>query len=537
VIGVIVGAGELEVAREFFELFKTAWEPAVPARKYPVVLTTAGCPREFDADLFLVYGSRVEAVDVETGIQMIEVDGPADVTWRERSFPLYGRVARFAGGDSPPALASDRGPVDCRRHVGRRLIHRIGYDLFAEVRHLLSEGQPAARALTPTLDLHIGVLRSILAESGVSFTEIPPRPHGYDFVCCLTHDIDFCEIRRHKADRTLAGFALRASVGSMMDLVRGRRTFAEAARNWVALASLPLVHLGAAPDFWRPFDDYARVESSQSSTFFVVPFKGRPGIDADGAFSPRRAVQYQASEIRGDLAGVVSRGSEVALHGIDAWLDAEAGRKERAEIASAAGGHSAGVRMHWLYFGPDSPAQLESAGFDYDSTWGYNETVGYRAGTSQVFRFSGCRHLLELPMSIMDSALFFPGRMGLSHEEALPLCRRIVANAKQLGGTLVLNWHDRSLAPERLWSRPYIELLHEIGREGRAWFSRATDAVDWFRWRRSIRFAAETGDPASMTVTAPIRRSPLPAAVLRTCRRGVVEEHPFDGRALVRLEA
>ena len=39
-----------------------------------------------------------------------------------------------------------------------------------------------------------------------------------------------------------------------------------------------------------------------------------------------------------------------------------------------------------LFLLPESPRQLEAAGFDYDSTWGYNNAVGYRPGTSQVFR-------------------------------------------------------------------------------------------------------------------------------------------------------
>ena len=47
--------------------------------------------------------------------------------------------------------------------------------------------------------------------------------------------------------------------------------------------------------------------------------------------------------------------------------------------------------MHWLYFGDDSPKTLEAAGFDYDSTCGYNDAVGYRAGTSQVFLWSSAR--------------------------------------------------------------------------------------------------------------------------------------------------
>ena len=44
---------------------------------------------------------------------------------------------------------------------------------------------------------------------------------------------------------------------------------------------------------------------------------------------------------------------------------------------------------------------------------GYNETVGFRAGTSQVFAPIGTKHLLELPLHIQDTSLLYPGPHAL----------------------------------------------------------------------------------------------------------------------------
>ena len=71
--------------------------------------------------------------------------------------------------------------------------------------------------------------------------------------CCLTHDVDFFGVRRHLFDRTLAGFALRASIGTLIDVVRGRRPFSEALRNWMAVLSLPLIFAGLVADPWNAF--------------------------------------------------------------------------------------------------------------------------------------------------------------------------------------------------------------------------------------------------------------------------------------------
>ncbi len=107
--------------------------------------------------------------------------------------------------------------------------------------------------------------------------------------------------------------------------------------------------------------------------------------------------------------------------------------------------------MHWLYYDQQSPSALETAGAAYDSTIGYNETVGYRAGTTQVYKPLDVSRLLELPLHVMDTALFYPSYLGLSPQEARALLGRMVDNAVHFGGCLTINWHDRSLAPERLW--------------------------------------------------------------------------------------
>lgn len=526
----------MRVAEEFFELFKTPWEPAVHTRRYSAVLSTNGIFEGFDADVAFLYSSREEVADRQAGATPERSDGPVDVQWRGSTFPVYGSVALFDGRVGVSIARCGGKAIEYRCQCGNRLVQRIGYDLFREVDHLLTQGQPASKALTPTLELHIAWLRSMLLECGVSFVEIPPRPAGYDFICCLTHDIDFFGIRRHNADRTLGGFLARASVGTLVDVVRRRRSLAEASRNWAALLSLPLVFLGLARDLWCPFDDYARVEKGDRSSFFVVPFKDRPGIGPDGAVNPRRAVKYEAGEVRDELRLAAGRGSELAVHGIDAWRDARAGREELRQLSSVTGAKIAGIRMHWLYFRTDSPRELESAGFQYDSSCGYNDAVGYRAGTSQVFRLPGSDKLMELPLSIMDTALFYTDRMGLARDRALDVCRRIVKNARRLGGTLVVNWHDRSLAPERLWGGPYQELLNEIETSDKAWFATAGQAVDWFRSRRAIQFTRGT-NPTCLTVTRSSTSPTIPATMILVHRPGGAgaEEIPFDGRVALKL--
>ena len=143
--------------------------------------------------------------------------------------------------------------------------------------------------------------------------------------------------------------------------------------------------------------------------------------------------------------------------------------------------------MHWLCFDRGSPAVLEQAGFDYDATCGYNEMIGYKAGTTQVFKPFGATRLLELPLHIQDTALFYPRRLGLTDAQAWELCEALLNMAVRFGGVLTVSWHERSLAPERLWGDFYKRLLQELDARG-AWFGTAGQVVQWFRARRSVVF-------------------------------------------------
>jgi len=525
-IGVAADAADLSAAREFFELFKTPWESAVPGRRYAVVLSTTGRYEDLDAPVVLAYGSARQPLDDEMHVS-IEDRQSDDVVWGDQRIPMYGHLATFDREACGLTVSGKSIQYEARHRT--RVVRRIGYDLFREVRHLLTVGQPASRALIPTLDLHVELLRSVLVESAVPFVEVPPRPAGHDFICCLTHDIDFYGIRRQGVDRTLAGFLFRASIGSVIDVVRSRRALGDALRNFGALCSLPFVFMGLMPDFWRPFDDYAKVEDPRRSTFFLLPFKGRPGQSPTGGTDPTRAVQYQASEIAEDVSAAVARGSEIGLHGIDAWHGDDAGRTEMREITLLTGGERAGTRMHWLYFSERSPQLLDNAGFDYDSTWGYNDAVGYRAGTAQVFAFPGTRRLLELPLSIMDTALFAWDRWAMRRGDAWRHCDAVLDHAAKAGGTVVVNWHCRSLAPERLWGSFYEELLRRLQDGDRTWFATGSQAVEWFRWRRSIRFAV-TADNDSVRIEAPAPGPSNKGGIIRTHRPGgATRETPFDG--------
>ena len=521
VIGVIANAEDHGVVRAFFELFKTPWEFLREDGIYDVVLCAGDFQPSKTAKLIIVYAGRKTKHDVQAQTAIPDRRlASRRLVYGVDNFPIYGSVISFAGGQGCLLKDNDSGQcVGYFQETGNTAYVRIGYDLFHEIRTLLTVGQPSANAIVPTLDLHIAVLRDLIISRGISLVEIPPVPEGYNFIACLTHDVDHPSIRQHKLDHTMLGFIYRATLGSLRNLIAGQITIRQFLRNWVAALKLPLVHLGFAKDFWREFAErYQNIEQEFRSTFFVLPFKNRPGVSANGPAPAYRASGYAARDIADVLARLIASGNEVGLHGIDAWADISKGREELREIATSAGAAPSGVRMHWLYYNQDTPAKLEKAGAAYDSTFGYNDAIGYRAGTTQVYKPLAAHQLLELPLHVMDTALFYPSRMELSPREAEPILEKIQNNAARFGGVVTVNWHDRSLAPERLWDEPYRSLLASMKRRG-AWFATAGEAVAWFRKRRSAAFETDPAIPGASRVALPAGESAsLPGLRLRTHR-------------------
>src|SRR6266571_976102 len=77
----------------------------------------------------------------------------------------------------------------------------------------------------------------------------------------------------------------------------------------------------------------------------------------------------------------------------------------------------------------------------------------------------------------------------LSHSApwALNACSGLIHSMSLSGGALTVNWHTRSLSPERLWGDFYAKLLKEI-QTFRVLFGTAREIVGWFRERRALRF-------------------------------------------------
>jgi hypothetical protein len=539
VIGVLAKVDQLPVVEEFFELFKTPWELYRYDRRYDVVVVTSDDVPDIDANLIVIYGAGEKTSDPRQGIVATGRQASAMLDCDGIAVPVYQSLLTFEAHKTAQAcVSSSAGVAGLRVSSASSTVIRIGYDLFDEVQFVLSNGQPIAQAHIPTLDLHIKMLRTWILDAGNPLVEVAPMPAGYDFVVCLTHDIDFIGIRRHCFDHTMWGFLYRSTIGAVQNVVRGRLTIAQLLQVWRAVVILPFVYLGLAKDFWEPFEWYREVERGLPATYYLIPFKRRAGEKVTGAGAARRATAYDVTDVVATGAALTKAGCEVGVHGLDAWHDATKGRLERERVASSSGQASRGIRMHWLLTDANTPAVLEQAGYTYDATAGYNDTVGYRHGTTQVFRPMGTQRLLELPLHIQDGALFYSQKLDLTEPEAEKRCRPLIAHVRGAGGVLTTLWHDRSHGPERFWGGFYVRLVSSL-KACNPWFSTAGQAVNWFQQRREVQFERiDDGRCTRLRLRGggEAVQPPLRIVVHRGAASGQASEIPWTGENEVDFE-
>ena len=185
--------------------------------------------------------------------------------------------------------------------------------------------------------------------------------------------------------------------------------------------------------------------------------------------------RYRLSDapFAGILRRVHERGHEVGLHasyGSHGSADRVRSEFHALRAACEAAGFeqaSWGVRQHYLRFtNPTTWRNHEEAGLSHDSTFGFGERVGFRAGTCREYPvFDAVERrplkLRERPLVAMDATLL--GYLGLDFDDAAARIRRIAGACRREAGDAVLLYHNDTVAPASARAH-YQELIEDLAR-------------------------------------------------------------------------
>lgn len=284
--------------------------------------------------------------------------------------------------------------------------------------------------------------RPIVDEYGLAFeqalTHLLPawQPEKRTLRVLLSHDVDHIGIP----------FSLREILGHVIR----RHSPAAGARDLLA------VPLGAAPPTYlgcvRQLAEM-ELERGLDCEFY---WKASPPGEFDSGYDPFHPAARKV------ISWLHERGITNGVHpGYETFLSPDRLRGEMNRFTKLLGPGPLGGRQHYLRWAHDTWLHWEDCGLAYDSTIGYSDQSGFRAGTCFPYRpwlFSENReaNLLEIPLVLMDKVLF-PG----SEQHSLGVVWQLVNRCRSVGGVFTLLWHNTAFVAPR-HKRLYAAILDAV---------------------------------------------------------------------------
>ena len=302
----------------------------------------------------------------------------------------------------------------------------------------------------------------------------PPRWGGARFAVALTHDVDRPWRWTRRGVRNAAGrLRAKARAGAGRDALREAR----------GLAALPVHRLRGTDPNWR-FNRIAELEAERGarSTYFVLAGHGHK----EDGFAPEVYDRLRPRLVE----TLLDTGAEVGLHGSYTSAEDPLRLEREAKALQELAGELAGQRYHFLRIDPfTNLAPLAGLGFRYDSSLGFADAPGFRAGIAHPFRpwseeLAAPLPLVEVPLALMDTTLAEPQYLGLSAEQAEVRALSMLDRAAEDGGGFSILWHtnrfDRATAAG--WDRLYERILDGVVERGGALITGAELAAEADAW-------------------------------------------------------
>src|SRR5258706_7926890 len=199
----------------------------------------------------------------------------------------------------------------------------------------------------------------------------------------------------------------------------------------------------------------------------AVYWKNSPKSDWDSGYdlSPKHVHEV--------ISHLKNEGVELGVHpSYYTFNDLHRLGDEVEHICDVIGDSRIGGRQHFLRWHPRTWHDWEKCGLAYDSTVGFSDHIGFRAGTCVPYRPWSLElnreiDLLEIPLLAMDVTLAY--YMRLAPEDSVALLLHCAQRCKIVGGVFTLLWHNRSLLDPN-YGRAYQTVLEALA---------STPAFDW----------------------------------------------------------
>lgn len=278
-------------------------------------------------------------------------------------------------------------------------------------------------ATEPTLSKIINDFIRLLSDAGLiaeGARGITLWPKACKFGLVVSHDIDIAHRSVLGGVRILLKNALPGGIPAIIDS---------------AIASIGLRR--------NPYDEvpeWLRLEGELGikSTFFI--FAGNRIHANDPA--------YRLGKLAKSIELIKSRGSEIALHTSIGSFNGGQILDSKSHLEKFCNTNISGLRPHYLSaFFPEYWNEALAAGFEYSSSFGFDDDIGFVNGLDLPFypydnATGNPVNLLEIPIGIMDCGLI--GNSNANSRDVFERGKALIDETAANGGLIVLDWHQRT---------------------------------------------------------------------------------------------
>ena len=174
--------------------------------------------------------------------------------------------------------------------------------------------------------------------------------------------------------------------------------------------------------------------------------------------------------IRSTIERLMDQGFEMGLHpAYTTFGSNERLSEELSTLRKIVGSQPVGGRYHYLRWNPAAWRAWEDVGLAYDSTLGFADCIGFRAGTAVPYHpwmIEEDRELavLEIPLVVMDCTPI--AYMHLDEDQTLRDVDTLIRRCETTGGVFTLLWHNVSVL-EQPYAQLYPRILDLLPRNSR----------------------------------------------------------------------
>lgn len=223
-------------------------------------------------------------------------------------------------------------------------------------------------------------------------------------------------------------------------------------------------------DYWN-FDFWMDLENhyNKKSTFYVYS-RVNNGIK-ELILDPSYSV-YKNMKLKEKLIDMHNYGWQIGLHG-SYFSHSNYGllKDEHDLLQNTLNLEIKKNRQHWLCYNEKVTPFIHEKLFEIDSTLGWNDRIGFRAGIASRYRPYNHRDNkpfkhFEIPQVVMDSNIYDYG--SSKSAQIISEAARLLDKCKEIKNTEIsISWHPRTSSKDYNWSNGYEYLLKKYFNESR----------------------------------------------------------------------